>query len=490
MKRLDQFLIKSFAGPFLLTFLIVAFIFVMNTLWLYVDDLVGKGLGFWIILEFLFWGSVTMMPHALPLATLLASIMTLGNLGENNELLAMKAAGISLQRILAPLVVVAICISIGAFYVSNNLIPVAYNKIYTLQYDIGKTKEEIKIPTGTFYNGIEGFTLRISEHNKKTDMMYDVMVYDHKDREGNISVAVADSGLIKSNYDKTALVFILFDGISYEEDNTRKYKDTSYVVNRIQFKRQEVIIPLENYTFQKSEGDRYGNEIMAQDLKELRHDRDSISEIYAKTHEKQKERYGIGNGTSFGYQLDSLKGKHITQPYPLDSVYEWKSLREEYRNVSIAAKNLNSNISVLESFDNEIYPYARSLRRINLESFRKFTLSFACLIFFFIGAPMGAIIRKGGLGTPVIISALFFVIYWVVDISGKKLARDGVISPMFGAFISTLVLLPIGVFLTIKSTKDSSLFNVETYLNAIKKFFKDTLPLWLSAIWKICKKKA
>ena len=489
MRKLDQFLIKSFLGPFLLTFLIVAFIFVMNTLWLYVDELVGKGLSFWIILEFLFWGSVTMMPHALPLATLLASIMTLGNLGENNELLAMKAAGISLQRILAPLIGVAVCISIGAFYVSNNLIPVAFNKIYTLQYDIGKTKEEIKIPTGTFYNGIEGCTLRISEHNKVTDMMYDVMVYDHKDREGNISVAVADSGLIKSNTDKTALIFILFDGISYEESNTRKYKDTSYVVNRIRFKRQEVIIPLENYNFQKSDDDRYGNEIMAQDLKELRHDRDSLTLLLQQTLKKQQERYGVGNGTSFGYQLDSLKGRNIHQPYPLDSSYKWSSIHEEHRHVAQAAKNLNSNISVLESYENEIYPYARSLRRINLESFRKFTLSFACLIFFFIGAPMGAIIRKGGLGTPVIISALFFVVYWVVDISGKKLARDGVITPMFGAFISTLVLLPIGVFLTIKSTKDSSLFNAEMYINAIKKFFKE-LPTQIKLIWNIFRRKA
>ena len=490
MKKLDQFLIKSFAGPFLLTFLIVAFIFVMNTLWLYVDDLVGKGLGIWVILEFLFWGSVTMLPHALPLATLLASIMTLGNLGENNELLAMKAAGISLQRILVPLVVVAVGISIGAFFVSNKLIPIAFNKIYTLQYDIGRTKEEIKIPTGTFYNGIEGFTLRINEHNKETDMMYGVMVYDHKERNGNTSLAIADSGLIKSNADKSALIFILFDGISYEEDNTRKYRDTSYVVNRIHFKRQEVIIPLENYSFQKSDEDRYGNEIMAQDLKELHHDRDSISTLYAQTLAKQKERYGAGNGTLFGFQLDSLKGRNITQPYTLDSVYNWKNIREEQRNISLAAKSLNNNISVLESYEREIYPYAHSLRRINLESFRKFTLSFACLIFFFIGAPMGAIIRKGGLGTPVIISAMFFVVYWVVDISGKKLARDGVITPMFGAFISTLVLLPIGVFLTIKSTKDSSLFNAETYLNAIKKFITKTLPQSLSLIWKSIVKKA
>lgn len=483
MKKLDRFVVQSFAGPFVLTFLIVAFVFILQFLWVYIDELAGKGLSIWIILEFLMWGTVTMLPLALPLATLLASIMTLGSLGENNELLAMKAAGISLQRILVPLIYVSVGISIGAFYISNNLIPISYNKIYTLQYDISKTKEEIRIPTGTFYNGIEGYTLRIQSRNEETKMMYGVMVYNHKDNKGNLSVAIADSGSISSTPDKSALVFTLYSGISYEEQNTRKYRDTTYALNRVFFERQSVVIPLENYNFQKSDEDRYGNEIMAQDLKGLRHDRDSIGVLYRQTYEKQLERYGYGSGMKYANQLDSAKRQNLGVFRP-DSAMVWNDPEQELAQISQAVKTFNNTVSLLESFDREIQQYAHPLRRIDLETFRKFTLSVACLIFFFIGAPLGAIIRKGGLGTPVIVSALFFVLYWVVDISGKKLARDGVMSPLFGAFISTMVLLPIGVFLTIKSTKDSALFNTDAYLTAIRRFFTKKLPDFLTLKWK------
>lgn len=206
MKKLDLFILKSFAGPFIMTFFITVFILVMQFLWLYIDDLVGKGLSFWVIMEFLAWGSATILPLSMPLSTLLASIMTFGNLGENNELLAMKAAGISLQRVFVPLIFVAMIISVAAFFVSNNLIPLAYNKIYTLQYDISKTKEEIKIPTGTFYNGIEGYSLRVDSRNKKTGMMYDVMVYNHTGNKGNVSLAIADSGMLKSTREMDALI--------------------------------------------------------------------------------------------------------------------------------------------------------------------------------------------------------------------------------------------------------------------------------------------
>ena len=192
IKKLDLFTLKSFLGPFIMTFMIVLFVLVMQFLWLYIDELVGKGLSLWVIIEFLAWGSATLIPYALPLATLLASIMTLGNFGENNELLAMKAAGISLPRIIAPLIIVAVLISIGAFFASNNLIPLSYRKIYTLRDDIGRTKDEIKIPTGVFYNGIDGYTLRVN-HNDDNGIMHHVMVYDHSSHQGHNSLVVADS---------------------------------------------------------------------------------------------------------------------------------------------------------------------------------------------------------------------------------------------------------------------------------------------------------
>lgn len=479
MKKLDRFILTSFLGPFVMVFLIVVFILVMQFLWLYIDELVGKGLSLWVILEFLMWGSCTILPLAMPLATLIASIMTLGNMGESNELLAMNAAGISLKRILIPLIIVSVGISISAFFVSNNLIPVAYNKIYTLQYDINKTKEEIKIPTGTFYNGIDGYTLRISDRNKETDMMYDVMVYDHTKNKGNISVAVADSGLIKSTPDKSALVFTLFNGISYEEDNTMKYRDTTLVLSKIEFDMQEIVIPLKNYAFQKSEDDKYGNEIMAKNLKSLQQDRDSIGQAYDKMYTKHRNKYLYGLGLKYPTQLDTAKNKGYLDRITRDSLFREWTLQEELAGMDESTDHSRNVQSMTESFEREIAQNSYFLRKIDLESFRKFTLSFACLVFFFIGAPLGAIIRKGGLGTPVIISAIFFVLYWVVDISGKKLATDGAITPLIGAFISTLVLLPMGIFLTWKATSESSPFNIESFkqeaVKAFKKFKKKYL---------------
>ena len=455
-----------------MTFFITVFILVMQFLWLYIDELVGKGLSFWVIMEFLGWGSATILPLSMPLATLLASIMTFGNLGENNELLAIKAAGISLQRVFLPIIFVAFGISVAAFFVSNNLIPLAYNKIYTLQYDIARTKDEIKIPTGTFYNGIDGYSLRVNSNNKETGMMYDVMIYNHTKNKGNISLALADSGMIRSTPDKKALVFTLYHGVSYEEDNTRTASDTSYVLQQVDFEMQEIVIALENYAFQKSEETRYGDNIMARNLEQLRGDRDSLGRLYDSTAAVQRKEVVYDLSIRSARQLDTAKNKDYDSAvnFPLDSL-KWTDTQRELKAVEDAIGSVQKAIQTMIGYDREVIQYTFYLRRIDLESLRKFTLSFACFIFFFIGAPLGAIIRKGGLGTPVIVSALFFVLYWVVDISGKKLARDGVISPELGAFISSLVLLPIGVFLTWKSTKDSSIFNIETYILPVKKFF-------------------
>ena len=271
MKKLDQFILKSFIGPFVAILLVVVFILVMQFLWLYIDELVGKGLSLKVIFEFLGWGSVTMLPLSLPLATLLASMMTLGTLGENNELLAIKAAGISLQRVMVPLAVACMVVSVGAFFISNDLIPVAYNKIYTLRDDIGKTKEEIKIPTGTFYNGIEGYILRVNERNDETGMMHGVMVYNHTGNKGNTSLTIADSAMMKMSKDKSFLSFTLYDGSNYEETNTRKYRDTTLQLQKIDFARQELYIPLENYAFEKSDSARFDDEVKSMNLKQLYH---------------------------------------------------------------------------------------------------------------------------------------------------------------------------------------------------------------------------
>ncbi|HNY05530.1 MAG TPA: LptF/LptG family permease [Candidatus Egerieousia sp.] len=471
IKTMDLYMLKSFLGPFILTFLIVTFILMMQFLWLYIDELVGKGLSFGIIVEFMGWGCCTLIPLALPLATLLASIMTMGNLGENSELLAMKAAGISLQRIMMPLSYVAVFIVVGAFFASNNLIPVAYNKIYTLREDIGKTKDEIKIPTGVFYSGIDGYTIRITKRDKN-DLMHGIMVYNHTKDNGNVDLTVADSGRFSLSEDKKSLLIVLHHGTNYQETNKINFADTSLAVQKIQFKYQMFAIPLQNYAFQKSDKARYGNEVMAKNLKQLKHDRDSLTKEYSKSLDMQTSRALAGDILVHTDQLDSARNKGYKKSVSPGALFKWTNKNQERNAYREAISNLEVQKNTAEFYAAELYNSAYPLRRTKIESYRKFTLSIACLIFFFIGAPIGAIVRKGGLGTPAIISILFFVLYWVVDISGKKLANDGAIGPFEGAFISTLVLAPIGAFLTWKSTRDSALFNPEVILNNISNFFK------------------
>lgn len=469
MKKLDVFILKSFIGPFFAILFVVIFILMMQFLWLYIDELVGKGLSLKVILEFLGWGCATLLPLSLPLATLLSSMMTLGTMGENNELLAIKAAGISLSRVLAPLIITSFIISVGTFFATNDLVPVAYNKIYTLRDDIGKTKEEIKIPTGTFYDGIEGYTLRINTRDEESGMMHDVMVYGHKDKRGNTSLTLADSAIMNMSKDKSYLTFTLFNGANYEETNTRKFRDTTLQLQKSEFTRQELVIPLENYAFQKSEDDRFGDQVKSMNLHQLRHGKDSIGGITLDARKEQFEKL-IRSGTlSYSRQLDTSLKTDIKVPFEFEGAGEWDDLDKEIRGYEKALSNTNEYISQLTTFGREVYYYTYTLRLIDVEQLKKFAVAIACFIFFFIGAPLGALIRKGGLGTPAIISVLFFVVYWVIDISGTKLANDGAISAAAGVFISSYVLFPIGIFLTWKAINDSSIFSTDSMKTWFKK---------------------
>ena len=266
MKKLDLFILKSFIGPFFALLFIVLFILMMQFLWLYIDELVGKGLSIWVIMEFMAWGGATLLPLSMPLATLLASVMTLGQLSENNELIAMKSAGISLKRVMIPLAIVSAIISVAAFFAANDLVPLAYNKIYTLRDDIGRTKEELKIPTGTFYDGLDGYTLRVDSRNKKTGMMYGVQVYDHSAGKGDISMTLADSAMMKMSDAKDMLTFKLYSGINYQENNTLRYRDTTLELQRISFDVQTLMIPLENYAFEKSESAKFSDQVRAMNI--------------------------------------------------------------------------------------------------------------------------------------------------------------------------------------------------------------------------------
>ena len=470
MKKLDQFILKSFIGPFVAILLVVVFILMMQFLWLYIDELVGKGLSFKVILEFLGWGSITMLPLSLPLSTLLSAMMTMGQLGENNELLAVKAAGISLQRMFIPLAIVCLGISVGAFFISNDLIPVAYNKIYQLRADIGKTKDEIKIPTKTFYNGIEGYMLRVEERNDDTGIMHGVMVYNHtKNKKGNTSLTIADSAMMKMSKDKSYLSFILFDGSNYEETNDKSYRDTTLQLQKIDFHRQELIIPLENYAFQKSDSSRFKDQVKSMNLEQLHTSEDSIGRINSEAKAKNMESIRKSRVLRYNGQLDTTSKVVRTTPFTREDLHKWKSIDKEIESVQKAKTYAEDLQQTIMAYSRERYYHTYTLRLIDIEVYKKFALAIACFIFFFIGAPLGAIIRKGGLGASAIISVLFFVAYYVIDIAGTKLARDGAVGPFFGVFFSSYVLFPTGLFLSWKAINDSTFFNMDSIKNGFKK---------------------
>ncbi|MBR0222861.1 MAG: methionyl-tRNA formyltransferase [Bacteroidales bacterium] len=478
MKKLDLYLIKKFMGPFLVVFFIVVFALSLQFIWQYINDLSGKGLSVGVIFEFWGWASCTLLPNDIPLATLLAAIMTLGGLGERNELLAMKAAGISLTRIMMPLIAISALISVGAFFVADRLVPYAFNKVYTLKEDITRTRDEIKIPTGIFYDGIDGYILRVADRNEETQMMYDLIIYDHTANSGNTSMTVADSGRIEITPDKGNLIFDLYHGCSYTENNTMNFRDTTLELSRLRFEEQQLIIALDNYRFQRSEKDNYGDELKSLGLKRLRNDRDSISREVDTMVRKQLPRFSSTIGMNYLYQLDTAlsRNKSYTGDFNLDSLVATLTPEQKQRASRSAAGKAELGEEQVKNFERETSYNIGMIRRIDVETIIKFTLSFSCLLFFFIGAPLGAIIRKGGFGTPVVISILLYLIYYIIDIIGRKLAtRSGTLTPLEGALISTVVLLPMAILLTRKSTQDSSLFNPDAY----KEFFR-RIGKWLS----------
>jgi len=470
VKRLDKFILTTFIGPFIAILFVVVFILMMQFLWLYIDELVGKGLGFTVIIEFMGWGCATLLPMALPLATLLSGMMVMGNMGENNELLAIKAAGISLQRIMLPLTIVSMIIGVATFFTNNNLVPEAYNKIFTLRNDILKTKNEIKIPEGSFYDGIEGYILRIEDRSDESGMMYGVMVYDHTNNKGNVNVTIADSAMMVISEDKTELTFTMFNGTNYEETNTKKYRDTTLQLQQIDFRRQELHIPLENYAYQKSEEGEFKDEVKAMTIERLRERKDSLTIHKDELYNKELEELIKTRSFKYNSQLDTSNHARVfTTNFNPEELLNWVTLTAELSALETASSTCADLANTVEGYSRDVYWDIYILRRCDENILKKFASAIACFIFFFIGAPLGALIRKGGLGTPAIVSVLFFVLYWVIDVSGTKLARDGAVVPAVGEFIAVAVLLPIAVFLTWKAINDSPFFNMDTFKSQIRR---------------------
>ena len=469
MKKLDQFILKTFVGQFFAILAIVTFILVMQFLWLYIDELVGKGLELKVILEFLMWGGFQTLPLAIPLATLLSSMMTLGDMGEHFELTAMKAGGISLARVLVPMTVVCLFICVGAFFVGDRLVPYSINQIFTMRDDIGRTKSEIKIPSGTFYDGIDGYILRVDSRDKKTGMMHGIQVYDHTSGSGNLRITVADSGLLKMSKSKDYLTFMLYSGTNYREENRRKYRDTSLALQRVRFHKQELVIPLENSAYKQSDSARYGEQVKSMNLKQLKHSHDSLVNLVDQGTIKHVKDFQRDNGLSFKKQLDTNWREQASVMMELPAEGDFKTLKDRQKALEGALQIARQYESIARSQIYDSYDYTNLIHRNDVEMWKKYAQALACLLLFFIGAPVGAILKKGGLGAPAVISLLFFVLYWVIDITGERLASNGATTAFIGKFISAFVLAPIGGFLTIKAVGDKNLFHWDGIMIGVRK---------------------
>ena len=472
-KRLYAFILKTFLPLLGMTFCICLFFVLMQFLWKYIDDMVGKGLDMAILGELLLYTSLTLVPMALPLSVLLASLMTFGNLGERFELLAMKAAGVSLIRIMRPIIFVIFFISVGAFYFQNYVMPVAQVKFYTLLFSIRQKSPELDIPEGAFYSDIEGFNFYVRKKNMDTKMLYDLMIYDHSEGFENSSIILADSGTLKASSDKQYLVLLLYSGESFENLKKQQGVISQQAVpyRRETFRTKEIFIAFDA-NFNRIDGTFLQSQYIGKNEKELQSSIDSLS---LNVDSVRKANASVLDKSSYMVHMsgdkDSIIGSWAGRKnIPLDSLLEkmeYKDRRDVFLNARSASEMVrNDNTFRANSLrDEEI-----KLWRHQTEWHRKFTLSFACFVFFFIGAPLGAIIRKGGIGMPAVISVVLFIFYYIVDNIGFKMAKEGVWPAWEGMWLSSGILFMLGSFFTYKATRDSAVLNLDTYLLVLKEW--------------------
>lgn len=503
-------MLQTFLPLFLMTFGICLFIVLMQFLWRYIDDMVGKGLGIPVLAEVFMYAALSLVPMALPLAVLLASLMTFGNLGERLELLAMKSAGISLIHIMRPLIITLVIVSIGAFFFQNNAMPIVQVKLYTLLYSMRQKSPELDIPEGSFYKDIPGFNVYVQKKDNKTGLLRDVMIYDYSEGFNNARVIVSDSGRMKTSADKLYLILSLYNGESFEniQSQTSSSKQRKAVpYRRENFDTKDILIEFDA-NFNRSDESFMQNRYMGKNLKDLQSSIDSMSIRLDSI--KQKNANAIYNTSYVQTLMPTTSTKKAKKSKEKEKKEEAKDETEEDLEKEIKAEEeeimkapilaavpptikldfdsvylaqtlsgqaaaLNKAKSSVDHIKTDYYFRANTIgdeaykvRRHLTEWHKKFTVSVACLMFFFIGAPLGAIIRKGGLGVPVVISVILFIFYYIIDNMGFKMARDGVWEAWEGMWLSTAVLTPMGIFLTYKAAKDSVILNADTYINALK----------------------
>lgn len=471
IKKLDIFVLKSFCLLFMGTFFICLFIFMMQFLWKYVDEMVGKGLEITVLAQFFFYSALTLVPVSLPLAVLLAALITFGNFGERFELLAMKAAGISLLKIIRPLVVFITFVSCVSFYFQNVIGPKAQTKLWTLLFSMKQKSPEVDIPEGVFYDEIDGYNLYVKHKDRKTGMLYDVLIYNFEKGFENAQIIKADSGKLEMTADKQHLYLHLYSGEQFENLKSQNMSQKNVPYRRESFREKHAIIEFDSDFSMADEGIMSGrsmskNMAMLQaDIDSMKVYNDSVGRTYYK--EAMETTYKVAHNLT---NADTLKIEeaHVGE-YNVDSLFNVSTLAQKQKIISAAVSRAESAGSDWSFKSFNIVQTEHNLRTHMTSWHEKLTLSLACLIFFFIGAPLGGIIRKGGLGMPVVVSVLIFIIYYIINNTGYKMARDGKWIVWMGMWTSTAILAPLGAFLTYKSNNDSVVLNADAYVNWFKK---------------------
>ncbi len=470
IKRLHIFLLKSFLPLFAMTFFIVLFIVLMQFLWRYIDDLVGKGLELGVLAELFFYASVSMVPTALPLAILLASLMTFGNLGEKFELTAMKAAGVSLLRTMSPLIVFISFVAVGAFFFQNNVLPKAQVKMWTLLFSVKQKSPELEIPEGVFYDRIPGFNLFIKDKDHNTGILHDVMIYDISKGYDKGTILLADSARLAFAGSGAYLYLHLWQGEQFDNLSDQQAPGQNAPFRRETFDDKQILIPFDN-GFNRLDEQSMRKQYVGKNIAELQHTIDSVrhrvdsvgnvNSVFLLTRDYGGVRRGVSSKSKkpLPYRAVAMPG---SVPH-IDSLMSAAPRGKQEMILGQALRKAELNKADAQFKIEMMKEDMSTIRRHQIELMKKFTLSVACLLFFFIGAPLGAIIRKGGLGTPLVISVLIFIVYYIIDNSGYKLARDGKWPVWEGMWISTFILTPLGIYVTWKAMNDSAVFNPDAW---------------------------
>ena len=470
MKKIHLLLLKAFIRPFIVTFMIVMFVLLMLFLFKYIDDLIGKGFELTTILQLMLYASATNVAMALPLSVLLSSIMTYGSLGENYELVAIKSAGVSLRRAMYPMIIVVSVLSIAAFIFSDNMLPVAYLKYYSLLYDVRQQKSANLLPEGIFSNSFPGFSIRVNKKDPDGQTLHDVMIYSKNEAENNINVLIAKEGSMYRTFDNQFLVLKLKDGIRYDEQPAEKSFEQRQRFIRFRFKETEQKFDLSFMKLKRTDQNLFRSAVQMMDLKQLKHYGDSTKR---QTDSSLRMNYRLISPyiKYFGLPVKPVTANVKQVPFKKDNPLGGLSLQQQTAALMNAQNEVRSVADIVKNRAEMYKDSSRSGRNSALQYQQKFELSAACIALFLIGAPLGAIIRKGGLGMPVVVSVIFFLVYYITWTIGEKSAKGGDLSPIIGEWISIIVLTPIGLFLSYKAANDSVLFDMEAY----KRFFNKLL---------------